>query len=98
MTAFGFLVATLVLFSSFQERAVEIPAGDDTEETIVSELSYEAVPSASQEPVERTSYLIEVLPDMEVESDFHIPFDVLFSGTTKIFEVVFEHIISPNSP
>ena len=76
---------------------------DETEEgteqapTTVSE-SIEAVPSASQEPVERTSYLIEELPDFNENVKMEVPKMVFLPSPTKVFKVLFEHIISPNSP
>ncbi|MEQ9231274.1 MAG: hypothetical protein RIF46_11385 [Cyclobacteriaceae bacterium] len=80
------------------DLAQDLVEETEKENTIVSELSYEAVPSATQQTVERNSYLIEIIPFFteadapEVETPSFMP------SPSRVFEVLFEHIISPNSP
>jgi hypothetical protein len=78
---------------SLETRSQE--AQNDAE---LSEWKADAVPSASQPPVERNSYLIETLPKVEEKETEPIRFDRFLPSPSKVLEVLFEHILSPNSP
>jgi len=94
------LAAYILLPIHCENNAVsdQVEQEENQTETQVSELKAEAVPSASQEPVERNSYLIETLPKAEEKEDDKFPFSSFIPSPSKVFEVLFEHILSPNSP
>ena len=96
----GFILGFFILYGSFNKPEQEVAQNDqdDQEQVTLAETSYEALPSVSQDTVERNSFLIEELPDFNLEEAVVGAYDYLVPSVTKIFEVVFENIISPNSP
>ncbi|MCP4456485.1 MAG: hypothetical protein GY816_00415 [Cytophagales bacterium] len=71
---------------------------DPNESTTVSDLTIEAVPSAVQPTVERTSYLIEIIPEIEEPESEDVNEESFLPSPAKVFKILFEHIVSPNSP
>ena len=71
---------------------------DSSESATVSEMTIEAVPSAVQPSVERTSYLIETLPEIEEPASEDVKQESFLPSPAKVFKILSEHIISPNSP
>lgn len=93
------MVGLYVFLGSLTARPADSPdVADEPTQEVVSELTYEAVPSAVQNSVERNSYLIETIPDLIDQIEEQVRDQHFLPAATKIFEVVFEHIISPNSP
>lgn len=96
----GIVLGIFVLGSSM---CVQIPKDiteqldSNTPETVV-EMTIEAVPSAVQPAVERTSYLIETLPKNEEPASEEVTQESFLPSPAKIFKILSEHIISPNSP
>ena len=82
------------------QRPVEDVAGqsESGESATVSEVTIEAVPSAMQPSVERTSYLIETLPEIEEPATEDVTEESFLPSPAKVFKILSEHIISPNSP
>lgn len=70
----------------------------DKEDTTLSAASVEAVQGATQAPVERNSYLIEILPSIEISDKEEVREAGFLPSPEKVFKVLFRHIISPNSP
>jgi hypothetical protein len=98
--ALGIVLGAYIIMPAQQNCPInvdEIEEGSDEAPVTISE-TIEAVPSASQAPVERTSYLIEILPDFNEGKKEEAPKMVFLPSPTKVFKVLFEHIISPNSP
>ena len=84
-------------------KMAEPPVSDQTEqsdskETVVSERLVEGVQSAPQASVERNSYLIETLPEIKEIEIIDFKEFTFLPSPAKVFEVLFEHILSPNSP
>ena len=73
-------------------------AEDNDGATTVSELKFEALPSTTQLPVERNSYLIETIPSQEEPESIELPEVNFLPSPARVFKVLFRHIISPNSP
>jgi hypothetical protein len=98
--ALGIVLGAFIVMPSQQNCSIQIDEMEEAAEeapVTVSE-TIEAVPSVSQASVERTSYLIEVLPDFNEGQKEEAPKMVFLPSPTKVFKVLFEHIISPNSP
>jgi len=93
----GLVVLGSSLFVQSPTEAV-IDSSDSTESAIVSEVTMEAVPSAVQPSVERTSYLIETLPEIEEPASEDVTEESFLPSPAKVFKILSEHIISPNSP
>jgi len=97
----GVILGAFVILSSTTEPERTPKADCDATEqapTTISETSMEAVQSAGQAPVERTSYLIEVLLPFNETAAEEAPRETYLPSPTKVFKVLFQHIISPNSP
>lgn len=97
----GIVIGLFILTSSidFADEASVKSDATEQEQTVITELEVEAMPSASQQSVERNSYLIEVIPEYSAENEEVVDAgDLFLPSPAKIFEVVSEHIISPNSP
>jgi len=71
---------------------------DSSESTTFSDLTIEAVPSAVQPTVERTSYLIEIIPEIVEPESEDVNEESFLPSPAKVFKILFEHIVSPNSP
>lgn len=84
--------------TSVSEVNPDLVEETDQDSTTVSELSYEAVQSATQQSVERNSYLIEIIPFLIETDKTEVETPTFLPSPSKVFEVLFEHIISPNSP
>ena len=93
----GVIIGLFVLTTSTAPSDIQNESADN-QETISAELNYEAVPSAVQANVERNSYLIETLLDYELQETTKVESNRFLPYPAKVFEIVFEHIISPNSP
>lgn len=79
------------------------PSDEQTEqqegsEEVVSEQSNDAVNVGAQVSVERNSYLIEEILGIDQVEDVSIDVDAFLPSPSKALRIVFEHIISPNSP
>jgi hypothetical protein len=97
----GIILGAFVILSSTTEHKPAPKADCDATEqapATVSETGMEAVQSTSQAPVERTSYLIEVLLSFNKTKAEEAPRETFLPSPTKVFKVLFRHIISPNSP
>lgn len=94
----GLVMAFFVIAGNLNDSEPTIVDQEDQQETVLTEQSYEAVQAASQASVERNSYLIEILPDFEIQETERIEIKHFLPSLARVFEVVFEHIISPNSP
>lgn len=71
---------------------------EDSNQEIISEQTAEAVTAGAQASVERTSYLIEEILGADQVEDVSVDIDEFLPSPSKVFRIVFEHIISPNSP
>ena len=97
----GIILGVFVLGSSmhFTEASNEVVEQSDTPgQEVVSELTIEAVPSGGQTSIERNSYLIETLPEIEEPESEDVEQENRLPSPAKFFKILFECIISPNSP
>lgn len=97
----GVILGVFVLSSAVQTTEISNELVDQTDtqdEQIFSELTIEAVHSAVQTPIERNSYLIETLPEIEEPKSVDVKQESYLPSPAKVFKILFECIISPNSP
>jgi len=97
----GVILGAFVILSSHAEIKTSTTADtctDNEAPVTVSETTMEAVQASAQAPVERTSYLIEVLLPFNESKVEEAPKETFLPSPTKVFKVLFQHIISPNSP
>ena len=100
-TFLGIILAVFVLSSAVQTTEIsnELEKQTDSQdEQTFSELTIEAVPSTVQTPIERNSYLIETLPEIEEPKSEDVEQESYLPSPAKVFKILFECIISPNSP
>jgi len=91
-----FVLGSTVFSHVSPNEVVEQTEDQDTES--ISELTVEAVPSAGQVSIERNSYLIKILPETEEPKSEEVIEENYLPSPAKVFKILFEHILSTNSP
>ncbi len=91
-----FALNSIVSSQELIKDVVEQP-NDEGSETI-SELNFEAVHATAKTSIERNSYLIQILPEIEEPESEDVNEVSFLPSPAKVFKILFEHIISPNSP
>ena len=70
----------------------------ESSENVSTELDYEAIQAGHQQQIERQSFLIEIITFVIEKDESGEDVDTLMPAVHKVFKVLSEHIISPNSP
>lgn len=81
-----------------KEISMDQTEQQDQGEEVISEQSNDALNVGAQVSVERNSYLIEEILGIDQREDVSADIDAFIPSPSKTFRIVFEHIISPNSP
>ena len=95
----GIVLAVFTLCSPvYQEVSNEVIEQADNQDEIVSEFDFNAIQSGTKVTIERNYYLIETLPKIEEPESEDVKEESFLPSPAKFFKILFEHIISPNSP
>lgn len=96
----GMIAGILVLGTTLccQKIVKNIVEQADQETTLVCEPTIEAIPSVYQVSIERNSYFIKMLPSVGESESEDVTKVSCFPSPAKVFRILFDHIIAPNSP